>query len=144
MDSTWKPVKGYIRYHIKPNDKDTYYFDPYDPSELEQVMTTQQKMINYQQHKNIYIYHILFVIDDFADDTIFTRKLLLLHQLYIHGRHYIINTITSTQVFTQISPIVRKNMTLLFFHRLRHDNDLESIVEQLMAILIKHIATNIS
>ena len=46
VDSTWKPVKDYIRDHIKPNDRERYYFDPYDPSELGQVMHTQQKVIN--------------------------------------------------------------------------------------------------
>ena len=25
VDSTWKPVKDYIRGHIKQNDRDTYY-----------------------------------------------------------------------------------------------------------------------
>ena len=69
------------------------------------------------------------MIDDFADDTSFTRKSQLLHQLYIRGRHYMISTITSTQVYKQISPIVRNNMTHLFIYRLRNYGDLESIVE---------------
>ena len=45
-----------------------------------------------------------------------------------------ISTITSTHVYKQISPIVRKNMTHLFIHRLRNYGDLESIVEELSAI----------
>ena len=45
-----------------------------------------------------------------------------------------ISTIASTQVYKQISPIVRKNMTHLFIYRLRNYNDLESIVEELSAI----------
>ena len=61
------------------------------------------------------MYHILIVIDGFAGDTSFTRKSQLLHQLYIRGRHYMISTITSTQVDKQIPPLVRKNMTHLFF-----------------------------
>ena len=42
-DSTWKPVKNYIRDYIKPNDREKCYFGSYDPSELEQVIKTQQK-----------------------------------------------------------------------------------------------------
>ena len=38
VDSTWKPVKDYIRDHIKPNDRDKFYFDSDGPSELEQVI----------------------------------------------------------------------------------------------------------
>ena len=75
VDNTWKPVKDYIRDHIKPNDRDTYYFDAYDPSELEQVIKkTQQQVIDYKTKQHNNIYHILCVIDDFADDTKFTRK----------------------------------------------------------------------
>ena len=57
VDSTWKPVKYYIRDHIKPNDREKCYFDEYDPSELQAVITTQQKVIDYQNKKkriNIY------------------------------------------------------------------------------------------
>ena len=48
-----------------------------------------------------------------------------------------ISTITSTQVYKQISPTVRKNMTHLLIYRLRKYNDLESIVEELSAIFDK-------
>ena len=48
-----------------------------------------------------------------------------------------ISTITSTQVYTQISPIVRKNMAHLFTYRLRNYGDLESIVEELSAVYDK-------
>ena len=48
-----------------------------------------------------------------------------------------ISTITSTQVYKQISPIVRKNMTHLFIYRLRNYGDLEAIVEELSAVYDK-------
>ena len=138
VDSTWKPVKDYIRDHIKPNDREKCYFDSYEPSELEQVIKTQQKVIDYQkEQKHKDLYQILIVIDDFADDTNFIRKSTLLHQLYIRGRHYMISTITSTQVYKQISPIVRKNMTHLFIYRLRNYGDLEAIIEEMSAIYDK-------
>ena len=88
-----------------------------------------------RKNKNIKICIIcLIVIDDFAGDTNFTRKSQLSHQLYSRGRHYMISTITSTQVYKQISPIVRKSMTHLFIYRLRNYGDLESIVEELSAV----------
>ena len=145
VDKTWQPVKDYIRDYIKPNDKEKCYFDSYNPAELEQVIQTQQKVIDYQkEQKHKDLYQILIVIDDFADDTNFTRKSQLLHQLYIRGRHYMISTITSTQVYKQISPIVRKNMTHLFIYRLRNHGDLEAIVEEMSAVYDKNIITNIS
>ena len=51
VDQTWEPVQDYIRDHIKPNDREKCYFDSYDPSELEHVINTQQKVINYQNKK---------------------------------------------------------------------------------------------
>ena len=57
VDSTWKPVKDYIRDHIKPNEGEKIYFDSYDPAELEQVINTQKKVIDYQKeqkHKDLY------------------------------------------------------------------------------------------
>ena len=49
-----------------------------------------------------------------------------------------ISTITSTQVYKQISPIVRKNMTHLLIYRLRNYGDVEAIVEELSAIYDKN------
>ena len=42
VDNTWKPVKDYIRDHIKPNDREKTYFDSYDPAGLEQVINIQE------------------------------------------------------------------------------------------------------
>ena len=56
VDSTLKPVKDYIRDHIKPSDREKCYSDSYDPSELEQVIKTQQKLIYYQKDKNMNFY----------------------------------------------------------------------------------------
>ena len=115
VDSTWKPVKDYIRDHVKPNDREKCYLDSYEASELEQVIRTQQQVIGYQkEQKHKYLYQILVVIDDFADDASFTRKSQLLHQLYVRCRHYMISTITSTQVYKAISNIVMKSLTHLF------------------------------
>ena len=48
-----------------------------------------------------------------------------------------ISTSTSTQVYKQISPIARNNVTHLFVYRLRNYGDLESIVEELSAVYDK-------
>ena len=109
IDHTWKPVKDYISKEIKPQDKERIYFDSYDPEALAHIIKTQHKVVDYmkeQKHKTIY--QILIIIDDFADSPEFTRNSRLLHQLYIRGRHQMISTITATQVFKAISPIVRK------------------------------------
>ena len=45
-----------------------------------------------------------------------------------------ISTITSTQVYKQIPPIVRNNITNLCISKLRNYGDLESIIEEMSAI----------
>ena len=75
VDSTWKPVKDYIRDHIKPGDGEKCYFDSYEASELEQIIKTQQKVVDYQkEQKHKDLHQILTLVDDFVDDPSFTRK----------------------------------------------------------------------
>ena len=80
----------------------------------------------------------MILIDDFIDDASFTRKSQLLHQLYYCGRNYMISTITATQVYKAVLPIIRKNLTHLFIYRLRTYADLEAIIEEMSAIYDKH------
>ena len=47
------------------------------------------------------------------------------------------STITSTQIYKGVSPIIRKNITNLFVYRLRNYGDLEGIIEELSAIYDK-------
>ena len=117
VDMSWEPVKDYIEKHMKVENKDDdpIYFDNYDSPALEKISHTQHKLSEYMKkndHTNIY--HKLIVIDDFADDPSFTRHSKLLHSLYIRGRHTFISTITATQVFNALSPIIRKNITELY------------------------------
>ena len=76
-------------------------------------------------------------MNDFADDISFVRNSKLLHQLYIRGRHSCISTITATQVFKQISPIIRKNVLDLFVFRLRNQHDLDAMIEEVSAVASK-------
>ena len=79
----------------------------------------------------------MVIIDDFADNPSFTRKSPLLHQLYIRGRHSAESTITSTQVYKAISPIIRKNLTAIMVYRLRNYSDLESLIEEFGSVYDK-------
>ena len=80
------------------------------------------------------LYQILIVIDDFADEPAFTRQSKLLHQLYIRGRHNMISTITSTQKFNALHPIIRCNMSELYIFRLRNNKDIEAFVDECSAV----------
>ena len=88
-----------------------------------------------QEYKKLY--NILIVVDDFADSPSFTRHSKLLHSLYTRGRYLMISTITATQVFNALSPIIRKNITQLYVYKLRNYRDLEAVLEELSALTDK-------
>ena len=76
-------------------------------------------------------------MDDFADSKEFSRNSPLLNQLYARGRHKACCIITATQKFNSLSPIIRVNSRQLFFFRLRNYKEIETMVEELSAVLIK-------
>ena len=139
VDMTWKPVKDYLKHELKQDEKkEKYLFDSYQPGELVKIIQTQHKIIEFMKHNKMKkVYQILIIIDDFADEPSFTRNSQLLHSLYIRGRHTFISTITATQVYKAISPIIRKNITDLYIFRLRNYADMEAWLEEMAAIYDK-------
>ena len=77
------------------------------------------------------------VVDDFADDPQFSRHSKILHALYTRGRHNSISTITATQKFAAIAPIIRVNATGLYIYRLRNYKDMETFIEEVSAVADK-------
>ena len=139
VDKTWVPVKEYIEKSQKVDpDKEQIYFDHYDPEALESIVSTQTKLAEHMKAKGYTkIYQILIVIDDFADDSSFSRHSKLLHALFTRGRHSMISTIVSTQKYRAISNIIRVNATNLYVFRLRNAGDLDAWVEECSAIADK-------
>ena len=139
VDTNWTPVKRYIQDELKADlEKEKCLFDDYIPEELDKVIKRQHKVIEYQKkndHKKMF--SILIIVDDFADRKAFSRNSPLLNQFYVRGSHNSICIITATQNFNALSPIIRVNSRQLFFFRLRNYKEIETMVEELSAVLIK-------
>ena len=91
VDMTWAPVKEYIEKHMKVQHKDEepMYFSHYDLEALNEKIETQHKVIEYQKKQNHKkLFSVLIIVDDMADNPIFTRQSKLLHQLCTRGRHH--------------------------------------------------------
>lgn len=134
IDHTWYPVKTYLDKKMKLNDEEPkLYYDEYDPLALEKIISTHKKVIEYQKSKKekSKLFSILVVVDDFADDSSFSRSSKLLHALFTRGRHSQISTIVSTQKFTAIHPIIRVNASELYVFRLRNYSDLQTFLDEL-------------
>ena len=141
VDKTWSPVVEYAEKHLyqKENKNEKYYFSEYDPHELQKIIDTQYKVIDWmKQNKYKELYQICIIIDDFIDQRSFTHSpASLLNTLYIRGRHLCINTICTSQSYKAISSIVRRNITDIFIFRLRNNSDLEAILDELSAVVDK-------
>ena len=117
VDHTWAPVKSYIQNNMKVShtEKEPTYFDHYDAEALANILDIQHKITMHMKSQGrTKMFQILIIIDDFADDPSFTRQSKILHGLYTRGRHNMISTITATQKFASIHPIIRVNATELY------------------------------
>jgi len=140
VDASWEPVKEFIeeKMDVHETDDEQFFFDHYDPDGLEHIISTQNKIVKHMKRQNKKkLFQVLIIIDDFADDPSFSRHSKLLHSLYTRGRHAMISTITATQKFSAIHPIIRVNATELYVYRLRNYKDLDTFVDEVSAVLDK-------
>ena len=140
VDQTWEPVKEYLAKHVNlKDDEPVLYYDNYDPESLEKIIDTQRKITEFLKSKKETkkLFQILIIIDDHADDPVFSRKSTLLHSLFTRGRHSGISTIVSTQKFASLHPIIRVNATELFVFRLRNYQDLNMFLDEISALIDK-------
>ena len=133
-------MKQYVEKHtkVKHTAEEPIYFDHYDPEALANILETQHKITNFLKKRgDKKLFQILIIVDDFADDPSFTRQSKLLHALHTRGRHNVISTITATQKFSAIHPIIRVNATELYVYRLRNYKDLETFIDEVRAVYDK-------
>ena len=77
VDHTNENIKKYLDNKIKlSDDEPALYYDHYDPEALQDIIDTQRKMIEHQnkQKHSTHLFQILIVVDDFADDPVFSRS----------------------------------------------------------------------
>ena len=134
------PVKKYIEndLKLKETDDEKFYYSDYDSEALSKIIETQKSIIEYQKKENNKKrWQILIVIDDFADSPEFSRNSKLLHGLYTRGRHSQISTVVATHKFNALHPIIRVNASELFVFRLRNNQDLQTFIDEVSALIDK-------
>jgi GTPase SAR1 family protein len=140
VDAAWLPVRDYIEKEMKviPSEDDEIYFDHYSEEKLQNIIDTQHKIIKYmKEHSYKKMFNIMVLIDDMADCSDFMRSSKLLHQLYIRGRHNFITVCTAVQRYYCLAPIIRLNTRMMFLYKLRNQKDLDSITEEISALVDK-------
>ena len=137
-DPCWEPVKQFVEKKLKVPPEEQWAWDHYDPAAMLEVIEQQRKVIALAKergHKKLF--NILLIVDDFADDPRMSRQDRLLHSLYTRGRHAFISTIVATQKFRALSPVIRVNATALCVFRLRSEQELMAICEEISAVYPK-------
>ena len=137
-DPCWVPVKEFVREKLEVGEREQWAWDRYDPAALQEIIETQREVIAAAKAKKVRrMFNVLIVVDDFADNPQFSRREALLHSLFTRGRHAFISTIVATQKYRAISPLIRVNATALVVFRLRSEQELLAIVEEISAVYSK-------
>ena len=118
-------------------EKEQCFFEEYIASDLQQIIEKHHKVIEYQKKNDHKALHsCLLVIDDVADSEKFSRHSSLLNLLYVRGRHNDLTVSTSVQAYRALSRIIRVNSRQFFVFKMRNDKEIETMVEELSAMLI--------
>lgn len=138
IDSTYQHIMDYQSKNMETED-DKLYFNQYNEFELEKIIEMQRKVIEYQKSQNMNkLFSICIIIDDFADDTKFSRNSHMLHSLFTRGRHFGISTIVLTQKFNALAPIIRINASFLIVFKLRNQQELDTLLNENSALVDKN------
>ena len=137
LDSIWLPVKKYIKEGLKvDNDKEPCWWDEFNVEDLERVIETQNKIIEYQKKQGTKkLFNILVILDDVSDNPAITRNNKLLNSLFCRGRHRGISTLVSLQKSSTVPPIIRVNISHLFYYKVRNFKEIEILQDELSAIV---------
>jgi len=113
-------------------DKEPCFFEEFNPEDMEKIIDTQHKVIEYQKkHKMKKLFGILCILDDISDDPRVSRHNKLLNSLYVRGKHNNISIITSVQKVSTVPPTIRVNATHLFFFKVRNFKEIEILQDEL-------------
>ena len=141
IDQIWESVKDYQQNIMKVpphSDENKLYFDHYEYDDLENIISTQHKIVKHLKSKGkTKLFSILIIIDDFADSVEISRHSKLLHSLFTRGRHGSISTLVSTQKYNALATIIRVNATILIVYKLRNAQELETFLIENGALIDK-------
>ncbi len=139
LDTTWEPVKTYIRNEMKVPDNEEFCWEDWDEEHARKLLDQQTRIVRAQKEKSHkHIHGVLFLVDDFADrlDVLHSPKGVLTH-LFLSGRHRFASCWISTQALRSIAKPIRINATALLVGRLRNKKEYETIEDEVSNLLDK-------
>ena len=137
LDDSWLSTKKYLDSTINLSENEPSLYQPnFDESVVEEIMTTQKKVIDHikQSKTSNKLFSILIVLDDVADDNN-QRNSQALKSLFVKGRHSQISVILSSQKGSLLNPVCRVNADSLIVFKLRNYQDLDMLITELSALV---------
>ena len=133
VDDNYKPLISYIEKHLKPQEE--YLFEEFgNGEELERILHDQMTVVQYMKEQGRKPPHVAIIIEDVADDPSIARNSRVLNSLFTRGRHAFISVFMQSQAVRAISPLIRKNLSVLILGRINNVKDLESAAEEFSLI----------
>jgi hypothetical protein len=137
IDSSWGPVKEFVRVNMGVSDSEKCFFHEFDHDALNKIVENQHKMTIAMKEKkgNKHLFNILICIDDFSDDpsVLHNQGKNVLNTLFTRGRHQNISCWISAQKLTTISTVIRTQTQFYCIGRLRSQKELQAILEEISA-----------
>lgn len=136
-DPAYEFIMDYQTNKMKEKHSETnrLYFDTYDDEALIDIIETQKQItMKLKELKKTRLMSILIIIDDMATCRECLRGKAL-SQIFTSGRHYNISCFVSSQSFTSIAPIIRKNISSLVIFSIKNVKDYENIVEEYSGLI---------
>ena len=117
-------------------DKEPCWWDEFNVEDLERGKETQNTITDYQKKQGMKkLFNILIILDDVSDNPATTRNNKMLKPLFCRGRHSGISTLVSLQKSSTVPPIIRVNISHLFYYKVRNFKEIEILQDELSAIV---------
>ncbi len=139
LDSTWGPVKKYIRQELKVPENEEFCWDEWDEGHARKLLDQHTQIVKNQKERgHKHIHGVLFLIDDFGDraDVLHNPKNVITH-LFLSGRHRFASCWVSTQKVSTIAVPVRVNATALLVWKVRNQKEYLTIEDEVSALVDK-------
>ncbi len=121
---------------VKESEDEKIYFSEYNPDDLGQIISTRSKFLLQQKKQTqTVLYNISIIIDDSSASPACFKHDGHLHGLCTRGRHNSISVCCSTQKYNAVAPLCRVTSSFLCVFRLRTAKDIETVIEELSALL---------
>ena len=142
VDPAWDAWRKHVRIHMHVPDEEQTMWDTWEPAVLEKLIERHKKVnahLKAKQQKKGFV--ILVLVDDFADqgEKVMHSSTNILTSLFVRGRHLGCACWLLTQKQRIISLVCRTNFCWMLIWRLRNNKELQSILEELDALMDRRI-----